>query len=103
MKHAPRTNGSAELRKRPCRGVFCLLRGKIDQVMHPRNFILLNNAAFRRFPATLISLLLTLAFCTNVRAQKSPRADDPQVQQLYAEAMSAQAQAALAAAAATYA
>ena len=102
MRRAPRTNGSAELRKRPHRGVFCLVRGRIDPAMHPRNFILLNSVGFRRFPATLAFLLLTLGLCTNMRAQKSTRADDPQVQQLYAEAKSAQAQGDLAGAAAKY-
>jgi tetratricopeptide (TPR) repeat protein len=103
MKHAPRiTHVNAELRKHKHRGIFCLLRGKIDPTMHLRNFILLNSVAFRRFPAALVSLLLTLGLGTNVRAQKSPRADDPQVQQLYAEAKAAQAQGDLAGAAAKY-
>jgi tetratricopeptide (TPR) repeat protein len=103
MKHAPHiTDVNAELRKRPLGGVFHLLRGRIDPAMRFRNFILLNSAAFRRFPAALVFLLLTLGLCANVRAQKSVRADDPQVQELYAEAKSAQAQGDLAGAAAKY-
>ena len=103
MRHAPRTTlVNAELRKRKHRGVFCLLRGRIDPTMHRRNSILLNRVDFRRFPAALIALLLTFGFCTNARAQKSTRADDPQVQQLYAEAKAAQAQGDLAGAAAKY-
>jgi tetratricopeptide (TPR) repeat protein len=103
VKHAPHiTDVNAERRKRPLGGVFHLLRGRIDPAMRLRNSILLNSAAFRRFPAALIALLLTLGFCTNVRAQKSPRADDPQVQELYAEAKTAQAQGDLAGAAAKY-
>src|ERR1700738_232458 len=103
MRHAPRTTlVNAELRKRKHRGVFCLLRGRIDPTMHRRNSILLNRVDFRRFPAALIALFLTFGFCTNARAQKSTRADDPQVQQLYAEAKAAQAQGDLAGAAAKY-
>ena len=103
MKRAPHiTDVNAELRKRPLGGVFHLLRGRIDPAMRFRNFILLNSAASRRFPAALVFLLLTLGLCANVRAQKSVRADDPQVQELYAEAKSAQAQGDLAGAAAKY-
>jgi tetratricopeptide (TPR) repeat protein len=103
MRHAPRTTHvNADLRRRPHRATFCLLRGRIDPPMHLRNSILLNRVDFGRFPAALIALLLTLGFCTNARAQKSARAEDPEVQELYAEAKAAQAQGDLAGAAAKY-
>jgi tetratricopeptide (TPR) repeat protein len=53
-------------------------------------------------PRVVLFLLLAFTFCANTQAQKSSSVDDPQVQELYAEAKSAQAQGNLAGASAKY-
>jgi tetratricopeptide (TPR) repeat protein len=53
-------------------------------------------------PRVVLFLLLAFTLCADTQAQKSSGVDDPQVQELYAEAKSAQAQGDLAGAAAKY-
>jgi tetratricopeptide (TPR) repeat protein len=53
-------------------------------------------------PRVVLFLLLAFTFCANTQAQKSSSVDDLQVQELYAEAKSAQAQGDLAGASAKY-
>ena len=53
-------------------------------------------------PRVVLFLLLAFTFRANTKAQKSSSVDDPQVQELYAEAKSAQAQGDLAGASAKY-
>jgi tetratricopeptide (TPR) repeat protein len=82
--------------------LFHRLRCKIDLAMRFRPFLLLNHFADQRTLAAAIFFLLASGLCANLRAQSSRAADDPQVQQLYAEAKAAQAQGDLAGAAAKY-
>ena len=53
-------------------------------------------------PRVVFFLLLAFTFCANTQAQESSSVKDPQVQELYAEAKSAQAQGDLAGASAKY-
>ena len=70
--------------------------------MHPPNFPLSNRLPQTRLFAAAVFLLLAFGLSANLQAQKSSTADDPQVQELYAEAKSAQAQGDLASAAEKY-